>query len=123
MANAKTETCTTKVPCMGKKIALISWIIFSVGYIGYKTKVDIMDIAFNKGQMSGAQRGYEAAVVDLMKQAQNKDCKAFGVHIGEGEQKVEVGLMNVECLQQAPAAQGPNTQAPMPVVQDPVISE
>ena len=70
-------------------VLLIAWLLFSVVYI-------VLDL-WRGGLQLANRLGYERAYVELIQRS--GQCEPFRVFAGE----VGVDLINVKCLQQAPA--------------------
>ena len=89
-----------------KKYALPAYIILSALIIIYVVYSMIVGGIYNVG----AQQGYQAAVSQLIQQASQQDCKPVAINLGDT--KVEV--INVACLQQAPAQNTASEPVPTP---------
>ncbi len=70
-----------------KKIAIITFIALISFYV-------IWDISL-KITNGFRLQGYEYAITEVVKQAENEDCIPFGIFAGDKE----INLINVECLQ------------------------
>ena len=89
-----------------KAYVLPGYITISAIFIVYMIYSFIVWGVYNLGVNSGAQRGYQAAVAELMNQASSK-CEP--VELTLEDKKIQV--VNVACLQQSSTSQTPDTPA------------
>jgi len=73
------------------KFVAISWIVFSIFFVG---KI-IFDRGRNQIFNAGFENGLRAGISKVIENARNESCAYFPVALGE--EKVE--LLNIECLQ------------------------
>ena len=94
-----------KVPsfAINWKVTLLSlWVVFSFVYISYNIydnfRINVIQGAYMAGQND--------TVNALIKQAEDKECKPFNIYAGEKK----VDLINIACLQKAPAELSTDSQ-------------
>ena len=73
------------------KIVLILWLVISFYFVYTGVKDSIVTSVYKKG----AQAGQNAAIVQLINQAQTDKCKPITVYAGEQS----VNLIDISCIQ------------------------
>ncbi len=105
------------------RIILILWFIFATVFVLYTAWGALNNVIFRQGVQRGVQLGQNDTVTRVIQLSQN--CSTVNLFAGEGENRVEVGLVNSECsAAQVKAAREAtatkNTPATTPVV--PVVT-
>ncbi len=107
------------------KVILILWCLFATLFVLYTGWGALNNVIFTQGVQRGVQLGQNDAVTRVIQLSQN--CNTVNLFAGEGESRVEVGLVNSECsMSQVKAAREAAMQAAAvetPVVAPPVVPE
>lgn len=80
------------------KILLVLWMIFSVVFVLVTLWTNVIRRTYDYGVQNGMQNGVQMAVSDIITKATSK-CEPLPLFVGSGENRKEVGLINIACLQ------------------------
>ncbi|PID69939.1 hypothetical protein CSB37_04205 [bacterium DOLZORAL124_38_8] len=80
-------------------VLTVLWIVFSVPFVLFMLYRFGLSVSYQAGLQDGAQNGMVQAYSEVFKAANNKECKAFPLNLGQA--KVE--LVNTACLKKAEA--------------------
>jgi len=116
---------------IGRAILLL-WCLFATAFVLYTAWGALNNVIFRQGVQRGVQLGQNDAVTRVIQLSQN--CNTVNLFAGEGENRVEVGLVNSECSMtqvraardaavQAAAVETPVEAPVAPVVNEPIARE
>ncbi len=111
------------------KIILIVWFLFATVFAAYSGWGALKNVIFRQGVQRGALLGQNESITKIIQLSQN--CNMVNLFAGEGENRVEIGLVNAECTpaqikaaEAAAASQATEAvePAPTPVQPEPVVT-
>jgi hypothetical protein len=108
------------------RVILVLWFAFATIFVVYSAWGALNNVIFTQGVQRGVTLGQNDTITRVIQLSQN--CNTVSLFSGEGENRVEVGLVNSECsAAQVKAAreattQQPAVQQPAPAVAAPVVA-
>lgn len=102
------------------RVILVLWFIFATIFVVYSAWGVLNNVVFTQGVQRGVSLGQNDTITRVIKLSQN--CNTVSLYSGEGENRVEIGLVNSECSPaQVQAAR--NAASQQPAVQTPPAAE
>ena len=77
------------------RVILVLWILFATAFVLYAGWGAVNNVVFRQGVERGALLGQNDTITRVIQLSQN--CSTVNLFAGEGESRVEVGLVNSEC--------------------------
>lgn len=111
-------------------VILVLWFAFATIFVVYSAWGVLNNVIFTQGVQRGVTLGQNDTITRVIQLSQN--CNTVSLFSGEGENRVEVGLVNSECsaaqvkAARDAAAQQPAVQPavqPTPAVETPVAEQ
>ena len=107
------------------RVILVLWFTFATVFVLYSGWSALNNVIFQQGIQRGALLGQNDTINRVIQLSQN--CNTVSLFSGEGDARVEVGLVNSECsAAQVKAARDAASAQPavaMPTVTPPVVTE
>ena len=96
------------------RVIFILWFVFATAFVIYTAWGALNNVIFRQGVQRGVQLGQNDAVTRVIQLSQN--CNTVNLFAGEGENRVEVGLVNSACS-------AADVKAAREVVQESIVEE
>jgi len=77
------------------RVLFILWFIFATAFVLYTAWGALNNVIFRQGVQRGVQLGQNDAVTRVIQLSQN--CNTVNLFAGEGENRIEIGLVNSMC--------------------------
>jgi hypothetical protein len=106
------------------RVILVLWFLFATVFVFYSAWGALNNVIFQQGVQRGALLGQNDTINRVIQLSQN--CNTVSLFSGEGDARVEVGLVNSECsaaqVKAARDAASAQPAATMPTVTPPVVT-
>lgn len=104
------------------RVILVLWFTFATIFVVYSAWGVLNNVIFTQGVQRGVTLGQNDTITRVIQLSQN--CSTVSLFSGEGENRVEVGLVNSECsAAQVKAAREAATQQPAGQPTPPAVVE
>lgn len=102
------------------RIIFVLWFVFATAFVAYSGWGVLQNVVFREGVQRGAVLGQNESITKIIQLSQG--CNIVSLFAGEGENRVEVGLVDAMCspeqVQAAKAAATPTEAVEAPVVEE-----